>query len=117
MTISELERTELASNLVVAIGKEPTETLMQCILPDGREQLATKDDLKVLRSEMRSEISELRSEMRSEISELRSEMRSEISELRGYIDLALSKQTRIYLVTMIGFMVTIWGTLAVHFVA
>ena len=76
MTVSEIERTELVNHLVATIGKEPTETLMKCILPDGREQLATKSDL---------------------------------AELRGYVDSALAKQTRLYIATMSGFMLTIWA--------
>ena len=84
MTVSEIERTDLVNQLVATIGKEPTETLMKCILPDGRDQLATKNDL---------------------------------AELRGYVDSALAKQTRLYIATMSGFMLTIWATLLVQIVA
>ncbi len=128
MTVSEIERTELVSHLVTAIGKGPTETLMKCIIVEGHEELATKNDLRVLASGLRGEISGLRGELRGEISGLRSEMdglrsemdglrsevRGEISALRGYIDSALAKQARVYLTTMIGFMVTIWGTMLVQ---
>ena len=50
--VSEIERTELVNQLVAAIGEGPAETLMKCVLPDGRNQLATKDDLRVLSAEM-----------------------------------------------------------------
>ena len=43
--VSEIERTELVNQLVATIGEGPAETLMNCVLPDGRDQLATKDDL------------------------------------------------------------------------
>ncbi|WP_419929974.1 hypothetical protein [Candidatus Poriferisocius sp.] len=84
MAVTELERTELANRLVQAIGTEATETLMQCIIPEGRDQLATKDDLRVLGAELRAEF--------------RTEM---------------AKQTRLIMTTMVGFMLTIWITLLV----
>ncbi len=46
MPVTEIERRELVNRLVATIGEEPTETLMQCLLTEGRDQLATKDDLK-----------------------------------------------------------------------
>lgn len=84
MAVTELERTELANRLVQAIGTEATETLMQCIVPEGRDQLATKDDLRVLGAE------------------LRAEFRTE-----------LAKQTRLIMTTMVAFMLTTWGALIV----
>ena len=84
MAVTELERTELANRLVQAIGTEATETLMQCIIPEGRDQLATKDDLRVLSAE------------------LRAEFRKESA-----------KQTRLIMTTMVGLMLSIWITLLV----
>ncbi len=91
MAVTEVERTELANRLVLAIGKEATETLMRCIIPEGRDQLATKDDLKVLGAELRGGM----------------------AELRAYVDSALARQTRLIMTTMVGFMFTIWITLLV----
>ena len=113
MAVTEAERTELANRLVSAIGKEATETLMQCIIPEGRDQLATKDDLKVLESTLRGEFAEFRGEMRSEFAEFRGEIRSEFADHKGEIKLALAKQTRMYLTTLAGFMLTTWGALIV----
>ncbi len=124
MAVTEVERTELANRLVSVIGEEATETLMSCIIPEGRDQLATKDDIKVLestlrgefaefRGEMRSEFAEFRGEMRSEFAEFRGEMRSEFADHKGEIKLALAKQTRMYLTTLAGFMLTTWGALIV----
>ncbi|MCQ3812175.1 MAG: hypothetical protein KTV68_16670 [Acidimicrobiia bacterium] len=113
MAVTEVERTELANRLVLAIGKEATETLMQCIIPEGRDQLATKDDIKVLESTLRGEFAEFRGEMRSEFAEFRGEMRSEFADHKGEIKLALAKQTRMYLTTLAGFMLTTWGALIV----
>ena len=91
MAVTEIERTELANQLVLSIGKEATETLMRCIIPEGRDQLATKDDLRVLGAELRGEM----------------------AELRAYVDSALARQTRLIMTTMVGFMFTIWITLLV----
>ena len=84
MAVTEIERTELANRLVQAIGMEATETLMQCIIPEGRGQLATKDDLRVLEAALRSEF-----------------------------HLAIARQTRIYITTLAAFMLTTWGALIV----
>ena len=46
MPVTEIKRRELVNRLVATIGEESTETLMQCLLTEGRDQLATKDDLK-----------------------------------------------------------------------
>ena len=86
--VTEIERTELVNRLVDIIGEGPTETLMKCVIPDGRNQVASKDDLRVLEA-----------------------------NLRGYIDSTLAKQTRLLLggfATVVGFMITIWATLLVQ---
>ena len=46
MPVTEVERRELANRLVGMIGEESAETLMQCLLTDGLDHLATKEDLK-----------------------------------------------------------------------
>ena len=43
--------------------------------------------------------------------------KSDLIELRGYVDSALAKQTRLYIVTLAGFMFTIWATLIVQIIA
>ena len=91
MAVTEIERTELANRLVQAIGTEATETLMQCIVPEGRDQLATKDDLKVLEATLRGEF----------------------ADFKGEIHLAIAKQTRFYITTLAAFMLTTWGALIV----
>ena len=45
MAVTEAERTGLVQALVTTIGEEPAQTLMNCILPEGRDQLATKADI------------------------------------------------------------------------
>ena len=128
MPVSEIKRTKLVNRLVTVIGEEPTEILMKCILPDGRDQLATKDDLKALETtlrgefqsevgKLRGEFNEFRAETRGEFAALRAETRGEISQLRGYIDSALGKQMRLYVMLFVGFMVTNWGVVLPFLIA
>ncbi len=140
MAITEAERHMLVSRLIEMLGTEQTETLMKCVLPDGWQHLATKQDVEVadarLRAafgELRGEFGELRGEfgeLRGEFGELRGEfgelrgdfgelrgdfgeLKGEVSGLKGYVDSALAKQTRIYLLALLGFAVTIWIALLV----
>jgi len=53
--------------------------------------LASKDDTRGLRMELKGEIGELRSELKAEISELRVEMKAEISELRSELKAEISE--------------------------
>ena len=141
MAVTEVERHSLVQGLIDTLGEERTEILMKCILPEGWDQLATKQDVELagerLRAEFGEKFGELRAEfgekfgelrgefgekfgeLRGEFGELRGEfgeLRGEFKELKGYIDSALAKQTRIYLMAMIGFVIMVWAsTLAPQF--
>ena len=93
MPVTEVQRTELVNGLLEVLGEERTETLMQCILLEGRDQLATKDDLKALEIKLRGEFAEFKSEIRTE---LRTE---------------LAKMTRQFAFMLVGFMITMWATM------
>lgn len=84
MAIDEIERTEMVQKLI----DKPAATLMKCVYPDGVDVFATKDDLAALEQRM-----------------------------RGYVDSAIStalaRQTRMLMVTMAGFMLTIWVPLTI----
>ena len=147
MAITENERYQLVEGLIEVLGMERAETLLKCVLLEGPEQLATKQDLEVVDVRLRSEFGELRGdlgerfgelrsefgelrgdlgerfgELRSEFGELRGDLgerfgelrgefgtlRGEFGELRGYVDSALARQTRIYLLALLGFAVTVW---------
>ena len=97
--VSEIERTELVNQLVATIGQGPAETLMKCVLPDGRNQLATKDDLKVLSAEMAT-----KDDLRALGTELRAEFRAEFA-----------RQTRIFFATLTAFVVPIWAAMGAQF--
>lgn len=77
---------------------------MQCILPEGRDQLATKDDLKALEVQLRGEFAEFKNEIRTEFAEFKSEVRTELRT-------ELAKQTRHFTLMLVGFMFTMWATM------
>ncbi|WP_420625781.1 hypothetical protein [Candidatus Poriferisodalis sp.] len=79
MAIDEIERTEMVQKLIDTLGETPAATLMRCVYPSGVDFLATKTDLAASEERMRS-----------------------------YVDSALARQTRMLMVTMAGFMLTIW---------
>ena len=130
MPVSEIQRTELVNRLVNAIGEESTETLMQCILPDGRDQLATKEDLKAVEAGLRMESADVRgafaklraefAELKGEFAELKgefAELRAEFAELRAYIDSSLAKQTRLNVMMFASFLVANWGVMLPFLIA
>ena len=121
MAVTEVERHNLVQGLIDTLGEERTQILMKCILPEGWDQLATKQDVELagerLRGEFSEKFGELRGEfgekfgeLRGEFGELRGEVRGEIKELKGYVDSALAKQTRIYLLAMAGFVIMVWAS-------
>jgi hypothetical protein len=82
MAIDEAARLRLYEQAREAYGDDAASTLMAGLSWDT-DQLATRDDLALLRGDLRSEMAELRGELRSEMAELRGELRSEMAELRG----------------------------------
>ena len=118
MPVTEIQRTELINRLVEVLGEERAETLMQCILPEGRGQLATKDDLKALettlRSEFKDEFAKIWVEfagLRTELAEHKAETKAGFAEMRGYIDSSLAKYNRHHTFMLVGFVVTNWATM------
>ena len=83
MPVTEIERRELVNRLVATIGEESTETLMQCLLTDGRDQLATKDDLKAFatKDDLKAFENTLRAEMatKDDLKALENTLRAEMA--------------------------------------
>jgi hypothetical protein len=85
------------------------------------DNLATRDDVSTLGSELRPEMGELRAEMsdlrsdmgdlRSEFREFRAELRAEFAEFKIEIQGALAQQTRTYITWMFG-MLTAYTAMA-----
>ncbi|WP_419838367.1 hypothetical protein [Candidatus Poriferisodalis sp.] len=78
MAIDEIERTALVNQLITTLGEEPAATLMKCVLPDGADRVATKDDIAAVEERM-----------------------------RAYVDSAIAKQTRTMMLSMTGIMVAL----------
>ncbi len=105
MPVSEAERMELVGKLTDAIGKEAAETLMACVLPDGRDQLATKADLEILRADL--EI--LRAETKAEFAALRAETNAGFAEMRSFMETKLARQARLHYGSLAAFILSVWG--------
>ena len=88
MAIDEIERTEMVQKLIDTLGETPAATLMKCVYPNGTDFLATKDDLRALEERMRSYVD-------------------------STVSAALARQTRMLMVSMAGFMLTIWVPLTI----
>ena len=98
------DRSALYAVLQEVLGSRPADTLMEMI-PQS-EQLATKSDLEVTTTVLRSEMREMRRKLKTEMSDLRVELRTDMAELRGDLkgDMAeiradLRSQTRTFVVT------------------
>ncbi len=74
----------MVQRLIDTLGEKPAATLMKCVYPDGVDVFATKDGLAALKGRR-----------------------------RGYVDSALARQTRMLMVTMAGFMLTVWVPLTI----
>lgn len=92
MAIDEIERSEMVQQLIDTLGEKPAATLMKCVYPNGTDFLATKDDLRALEERMRNYVD---------------------NAVSTAISTALARQTRMLMVTMAGFMLTIWVPLTI----
>lgn len=118
MPVTEIQRTDLINRLVEVLGEERTETLMQCMLPEGRDQLAPKgdltllkDDLRLLKDDLKALEVKLRSEFEEEFANLRAEFAEFKAEIRTELRTELAKQTRHFTYMLVAFMITIWATM------
>jgi hypothetical protein len=101
MSVSESARLALYNRLGEVIGPENAETLMSSLPLQPAAQLATKDDVGGLRTEMH----ELRTELRTEMHELRTEMH----ELRTEV----IRQYRTFLTLTLGSLVALTGIFSI----
>ena len=114
MPVSEAERMELVGKLTDAIGKEAAETLMACVLPDGRDQLATRADLQILRADieiLRADLEILRAETKAEFAALRAETNAGFVEMRSFMETKLARQARLHYGSLAAFILSGWGVI------
>lgn len=90
MTVDDRSRLELHRRLSEMIGAEGADTLMAHLPPVTWQDVATRQDLRALGADLRTEMADLRTDLRTEMAELRTEMadlrgevRTEIAGLRG----------------------------------
>jgi actin-like ATPase involved in cell morphogenesis len=82
MAVTEPQRLALHAAARAALGETQGDTLM-ALVPPANTDIATRQDLTGLRSEIKSDITELRTELKSDIAELRSEFKADVAELRS----------------------------------
>ncbi len=114
MPATEIQRNDLINRLVEVLGEERTETMMQCLIPEGRDQLATKDDLKTLETTLSAELADHKAETKAGFTETKAgftETKAGFTELRAYIDSSLARYNRQHVFMLVGFVVTNWATM------
>jgi hypothetical protein len=126
MPVDERRRLELAEAAKRTFGDDAGITLMELLPPVGWADVATKQDLLVLRGDLdlvRDDVGRLRGEfgeLRAEFGELRadlSQLHGEFKELRSDLDTRLERGFRQILVTVSslaigGFLVAIFAVVA-----
>ncbi|WP_420625459.1 hypothetical protein [Candidatus Poriferisodalis sp.] len=128
MAIDEIERTAMVQQLINTLGEQPANTLMKCILPDGADQVATKADIRALEAATKADIRALEAATKADLRALQTATKADLralqtatkADLRAlehYVDAAIStalaKQTRMLMLTMASFMLTIWVPLTI----
>ena len=90
MTIDERLRLSIHTKLTDLIGHDEADALIAHIMPVPWHDVATKDDIQLVRNEisltraeLRTEIAEVRAQLGAEIAEVRVELGAEIAELRS----------------------------------
>ena len=101
------------------LGDEAADFLMDALPPMDGDEVATKTDIRLVGSELRSEMAELRSEMRTGFAELRGEMsamatKADLAEqLRLHVDASVGKASRLWFFSVMGMQAaTIAGVIA-----
>jgi len=112
MPLTERDRHDAYEALQQAFG-DRTDSVIELLRPD-HERLATKDDLSVGLSGLRSELADLSTDLRTEMADLRTEMadlRTGMADLRVQfnqdITAAFAAQTRTLVLGLIGAVVLV----------
>jgi DnaJ-domain-containing protein 1 len=97
MAVDDRTRLNLHRKLESVLGPEEADTLMAHLPPTTWQDIATKDDLRVLGAEIRTEIADVRTELRTGLADVRTDVTQ-----------AIDRQTR-WMVTFI----CAWNTVVV----
>ena len=111
--ISEKVRWALMRRLIEVLGEEEAETLMESLPPVVWHQIATKDDLAVIKSDVaviKSDVAELKSDVAELKSDL-AELRGEVVGQKGEFALQLARMTRTMVFTFISVSVAMLGVM------
>lgn len=131
MAISERERLALYDRLGELLGHEQAGWMMELLPPTSWADLATKDDLSLLRGEIeivKSDVSTMGKELRAELQAGFALMDQRFADIdqrfadvtQGFasmdqrfaeVDRTISDQTRMFVTLLVGFAITIWLSL------
>ena len=123
--LGEERRVALINRLIETLGEEEARTLMESLPPVPWHDLATKDDVFLLKDDIRASEDRLRTEMHAEFTKVYAELhslrtetaaefkmlRAENKEFQGQITLQLARQTRTMVFTMLGLAMPTWGAI------
>ena len=129
MAEGEQERFELLNSLIEVHGEDVARKLMDSLPPFSWDQVATKDDLKALSTAITAKFDQvdaqftavaaefvnLRGEISKEVAGLSikiGELDSKIGKLDSSFSKKITEQTRVMVLTMAGFSVTVCGAMA-----
>ena len=129
MAEGEQERFELLNSLIEALGEDVSRKLMDSLPPFSWDQLATKDDLNALSTAITAKFDQvdaqftavaaefvsLRGEISKEVAGLSikiGELESKIGKLDSSFSKKITEQTRIMVLMMAGFSLTVCGAMA-----
>ncbi|MEO7555693.1 MAG: hypothetical protein ABIV94_03700 [Acidimicrobiales bacterium] len=98
-TIDERTRHELYLSIEDLIGAEKAETLMSMLPPVGWADVATKQDLAALKSELSTELAVVKSDLGADMAVLRSDFRADLNE-------GLRNQMRVLIFSLLGALFT-----------
>ncbi len=94
--IGEERRLALMQRLTEVLGEEEARTLMESLPPTSWYNIATKDDIRATKDDIRA---------------LKEWTQAEFTNLRGEMKQMFAQQTRTMVFTLVGFAVTIWGSI------
>ena len=129
MAEGEQERFELLNSLIEVHGEDVARKLMDSLPPFSWDQVVTKDDLKALSTAITAKFDQvdaqftavaaefvnLRGEISKEVAGLSikiGELDSKIGKLDSSFSKKITEQTRVMVLTMAGFSVTVCGAMA-----